>query len=144
MRNHLESVGWGTSTCLDNAEADIASGPVIFCIIAFLNISEYCMSTSSAPKMNFAERYLPAADGEAPRGASPSAAGKYLSAKFIFGAEEVDMQYSDMFKNAMIQKMTGPDAISASALSKQVDVPQPTLSKWLRMAGVGPSYDLNN
>jgi len=54
------------------------------------------------------------------------------------------MQYSDMFKNAMIQKMTGPDAISASALSKQVDVPQPTLSKWLRMAGVGPSYALNN
>ena len=54
------------------------------------------------------------------------------------------MQYSDMFKNAMIQKMTGPDAISASALSKQVDVPQPTLSKWLRMAGVGPSYVFSN
>jgi hypothetical protein len=31
------------------------------------------MSTSSAPKMNFVERYLAAADGEAPRGASPSA-----------------------------------------------------------------------
>ena len=46
------------------------------------------------------------------------------------------MQYSDMFKNTMIQKMTGPDAISALALSKQVDVPQPTLSKWLRMAGM--------
>ena len=54
------------------------------------------------------------------------------------------MQYSDMFKNAMIQKMTGPDAISASALSKQVDVSQPTLSKWLRMAGVGPSYAFPN
>ena len=54
------------------------------------------------------------------------------------------MRYPDMFKNTMIQKMTGPDAISASALSKQVDVPQPTLSKWLRMAGVGPSYALNN
>jgi len=50
------------------------------------------------------------------------------------------MHYSDMFKNKMIQKMTGPDAISATALSKQVDVPQSTLSKWLRMAGVGPSY----
>jgi len=50
------------------------------------------------------------------------------------------MRYSDMFKDAMIQKLTGPDAISASALSKQVDVPQSTLSKWLRMAGVGPSY----
>ncbi|PQP32815.1 hypothetical protein C6A36_02485, partial [Desulfobacteraceae bacterium SEEP-SAG10] len=72
--NHLESVDWGTSTCLDNAEADIASGPVNFCIIASLNISEYCMSTSSAPKMNFAEKYLATADGEVPRGTSPSAA----------------------------------------------------------------------
>ncbi len=54
------------------------------------------------------------------------------------------MQYSDMFKNAMIQKLSGPDAISASALSKQVDVPQSTLSKWLRMAGVGPSYGFPN
>ena len=54
------------------------------------------------------------------------------------------MQYSDMFKNAMIQKMSGPDAISATALSKQVNVPQSTLSKWLRMAGVGPAYDFPN
>lgn len=54
------------------------------------------------------------------------------------------MQYTDMFKNAMIQKMTGPCAISASALSQQVDVAQPTLSKWLRMAGVGPSYGFAN
>ena len=54
------------------------------------------------------------------------------------------MQYPDMFKNAMIQKMTGPGAISASALSKQVDVPQVTLSKWLRMAGVGSSYNFPN
>jgi len=54
------------------------------------------------------------------------------------------MQYPDMFKNAMIQKMTGLGAISASALSKQVDVPQATLSKWLRMAGVGSSYNFPN
>ena len=54
------------------------------------------------------------------------------------------MQYPDMFKNAMIQKMTGPGAISASALSRQVDVPQATLSKWLRMAGVGSSYNFPN
>jgi transposase len=54
------------------------------------------------------------------------------------------MQYPDMFKDAMIQKMTGPGAISASALSKQVDVPQATLSKWLRVAGVGPSYNFPN
>jgi len=40
-----------------------------------------------------------AADGEVPRGTSPSAAAKYFSAKFILGAEEVDMRYSDMFKD---------------------------------------------
>jgi transposase-like protein len=71
-------------------------------------------------------------------------AAKYFSAEFILGAEEVDMHYSDMFKNTMIQKLTGPDSISASALSKQVDIPQATLSKWLRMAGVGPSYVFPN
>ncbi len=54
------------------------------------------------------------------------------------------MQYPDVFKNAMIQKMTGTDAISATALSKQVDVPQVTLSKWLRMAGVDQSYVFPN
>ena len=54
------------------------------------------------------------------------------------------MPYPDMFKQAMIQKMSGPDPISASALSKQVNVPQSTLSKWLRMAGVGPSYGFPN
>lgn len=54
------------------------------------------------------------------------------------------MPYSDMFKNAMIQKMTGPGAMSASALSKQVEVPQSTLSKWLRMAGFDSSYEFSN
>ena len=54
------------------------------------------------------------------------------------------MEYSHMFKNTMIQKMTGPDAISATALSKQVNVPQSTLSKWLRMAGVVPSHVFPN
>ena len=54
------------------------------------------------------------------------------------------MPYADMFKNAMIQKMTGPDAISATALSKQVDVPQSTLSKWLRRAGDGPMHRYPN
>ncbi len=50
------------------------------------------------------------------------------------------MPYSNLFKNAMIQKMTGPAAMSATALSKQVEVPQATLSKWLRMAGFDSSY----
>jgi transposase-like protein len=44
----------------------------------------------------------------------------------------------------MVQKMTGPDAIAATALSKQVDVPQTTLSKWLRNAGIEPSFGFPN
>jgi transposase len=51
------------------------------------------------------------------------------------------MPYSDMFKRKMVQKMAGPDALSATALSKEVDVPQSTLSTWLRKAGVAPPFD---
>ena len=40
----------------------------------------------------------------------------------------------------MIRKMIGPDTLSATALSKQVDVPQSTLSTWLRKAGIDLSY----
>jgi transposase-like protein len=54
------------------------------------------------------------------------------------------MPYPDVFKNAMVQKMTGPDAISATALARQVDVPQTTLSKWLRQTGADPSYCFPN
>ena len=54
------------------------------------------------------------------------------------------MPYSQMFKDKMIQEMTGPDALSATALSKKVDVPQATLSKWLRKAGIDSSYVYQN
>lgn len=54
------------------------------------------------------------------------------------------MQYPDMFKNTMIQKMTGPGAISATALSELANVSQATLSKWLRMAGVDPVHAFPN
>ena len=54
------------------------------------------------------------------------------------------MVYSDMFKRKMIQKMSGTDPISACALSKQVDVPQTTLSKWLRNAGIEPFIGFSN
>jgi transposase-like protein len=54
------------------------------------------------------------------------------------------MPYSDMFKRKMVQRLTGPNAVSARALSKQVDVPQTTLSKWMRMAGIKPPIDFNN
>jgi transposase len=54
------------------------------------------------------------------------------------------MPYTEMFKRKMVQKMTGPIAISATALSKQVDVPQSTLSKWLRKAGFDPFFGFPN
>jgi transposase-like protein len=41
------------------------------------------------------------------------------------------MGYTEAFKEQMVKRMLGPPAVSASALSKQVDVPQPTLSQWL-------------
>ena len=46
------------------------------------------------------------------------------------------MQYSQMFKDKMIRKMTGIDAVSAVKLSREVDVPQSTLSRWLKSAGI--------
>jgi transposase len=45
------------------------------------------------------------------------------------------MPYSRMFKDKMVCRMTGPDAISAGALSREIDVSQSTLSNWLRKAG---------
>ena len=44
------------------------------------------------------------------------------------------MGYTEAFKEQMVKRMLGPPAVSASALSKQVNVPQPTLSQWLRAA----------
>ncbi len=43
--------------------------------------------------------------------------------------------YKNSFKETMVQKMTGPDAKSATALADEVDVPQSTLSRWLRDCG---------
>jgi transposase-like protein len=47
--------------------------------------------------------------------------------------------YSEKFKLRMIQRLSGPDAPSAMTLSREVGVPQPTLSLWLRRARRLPS-----
>jgi transposase-like protein len=60
--------------------------------------------------------------------------------QLFLGGDGDFMPYSDMFKRKMIQKMSGPNAISAAALSKQVDVSQTTLSKWLRKAGIQTAF----
>lgn len=47
--------------------------------------------------------------------------------------------YPEKFREEMVSKMLGPNAVSANALSKNAGVGQPTLSKWLRdakMSGV--------
>lgn len=44
------------------------------------------------------------------------------------------MGYTEAFKAQMVKRMVGPTAVSATSLSQQVGVPQPTLSKWLKQA----------
>jgi transposase-like protein len=44
-------------------------------------------------------------------------------------------EYPDSFKEAMVQKMSGPAAKSACGLSVESGVPQSTLSRWLREYG---------
>ena len=46
----------------------------------------------------------------------------------------VTTAYNDGFKARMIQRLTGPEATSATALSRETGVSQATLSKWLREA----------
>jgi transposase-like protein len=51
------------------------------------------------------------------------------------GAEEIDdVVHSEGFKARMVQRMSGPEGISATALSREVGLAQPTLSRWLREA----------
>jgi transposase-like protein len=38
----------------------------------------------------------------------------------------------------MVAKMMGPQGVSANALSKKVGIHQPTLSRWLKVARIGP------
>ena len=45
------------------------------------------------------------------------------------------MMYTETFKARMVQKLAGPQGPSASELSREVGVPQSTLSRWLRQTG---------
>jgi transposase len=55
---------------------------------------------------------------------------------FPFSGER-GMRYSDAFKSKMVRKMTGSDGLSANALSEDVGISQPTLSRWLRESTSG-------
>jgi len=50
---------------------------------------------------------------------------------------EMPAPYSEKFKARMIKRMTGPGAMTATALAREVGVAQSTLSAWLRRAKVG-------
>jgi transposase-like protein len=50
------------------------------------------------------------------------------------GGDAVVSSYSDGFKARMIQRMAGPEGISATLLAKEVGVSQNSLSWWLRKA----------
>lgn len=44
-------------------------------------------------------------------------------------------EYNDTFKEAMVRKMTGARARSASSLARETGIPQATLSRWLLRYG---------
>ena len=46
--------------------------------------------------------------------------------------------HSEKFKSRIVSKMVGPHAMSANALSAEVGIGQPTLSRWLREARTVP------
>lgn len=55
--------------------------------------------------------------------------------------ERGHVEYVQGFKARMVQRMAGPRGRSATALSKETGVPQPTLSRWLRAASTLPQMN---
>ncbi len=54
------------------------------------------------------------------------------------------MTYPIMFRRKMVQKLTGPGALSISELSKDIEVPRSTLSRWLSHSGNKASIGFSN
>ncbi len=48
------------------------------------------------------------------------------------------MPYNEGFKASAVRKLTGPSAVSATVLARELRVPQPTLSRWVREASSLP------
>ena len=59
--------------------------------------------------------------------------GKRLGREGI-GIEMPGARYSEAFKNKIVQKLLRPNGPSACAVSSEVGIPQPTLSRWVREA----------
>jgi transposase len=54
----------------------------------------------------------------------------------LWGQQGSMMTYTQGFKSNMVRRMASPNGISASALAREVGVPQQSLSRWLRDANV--------
>jgi len=54
------------------------------------------------------------------------------------------LPYSSKFKARMVQRLAGPEGISATALSREIGVPQSTLSRWLVSASTVSSMGGGN
>ena len=54
------------------------------------------------------------------------------------------MKYSETFKSKMVRRMTGPNGLSANALSREIGIAQTTLSSWLREASNGKVSAMSN
>ena len=60
---------------------------------------------------------------------------KIFETVLLRGGERAEaMPYSQSFKESMVQRMTGPNRVSAAALAEDVGVAQSSLSRWLREA----------
>lgn len=55
-----------------------------------------------------------------------------LPTQLTGGDGDTTVPYTQGFKARMIERMAGPERISATALSRETGVAQPTLSRWLR------------
>jgi len=55
----------------------------------------------------------------------------------IGGDGGTNVSYTSGFKARMIERITGPEGISANALSKEMGISQPTLSRWVRDGSLG-------
>ena len=53
----------------------------------------------------------------------------------VWKSKNVQKEYSESFKARMVERMLGPNRVSANALSQEMGIGQPTLSRWLREAG---------
>ncbi len=53
------------------------------------------------------------------------------------------MRYSERFKEKIVRRMGGPDALSAGALCKEVGIAQSTLSRWLREANIASPFQFH-